>query len=87
MLLVTHIIIALFSIGYTLFTVIFPSHKKISASQWLVGLTLGSGTALVISTHSGLVSACITGLIYLSFNVAGIAIASRRLATQESETE
>lgn len=87
MLLVSHIAIALLSIAYTAFTFFIPSQTKIRISSWLVGLTLASGTLLVVSTHSGLVQACMTGLLYLGFNLAGIIAASRKLAAIESHTD
>lgn len=87
MLLISHILIALISVGYTAFTFFEPTENRIKGSSWLVGLTLATGTVLVVSTHSGLMQACATGLIYLGFNVAGIMAASRKLATENSRTE
>jgi len=83
MLLLTHIFIALISIVFTAITFITPSALKIRVSSWLVGLTLATGTVLVISTKSALMQACMTGLVYLGINLLGIIAAMRKLATIE----
>lgn len=87
MILLTHILIALTSIAYTALTFFVPSKNRIKTSSWLVGLTLATGTVLVINTRSGLMQACATGLIYLSCNVAGIMSASRKLAAESSHLD
>lgn len=66
MLLVLHILIALFSVFYTLFAFFQPSMNKLKFSYSLIAMTVVSGTALVISAHANMLQACITGLAYVS---------------------
>ena len=87
MLLITHILIAVSSIIYTAITFFAPSHVKIRISSWLVGATLATGTVLVISTKSALMQACMTGLVYLGFNLAGIIAANRKLAYEQAQRD
>jgi hypothetical protein len=84
-LLTSHIIIALSSIIFTTFMFVAPSRNKLYASYGLVGLTLATGTDLVISTHSRLVSACISGLLYLGLVSIGIVATHYRLATAKQK--
>lgn len=84
MLLVTHVLIALSSIVLTGMAYLSPSQRKLRTSYGLVGLTLASGTALVITTHSPLLSSCMTGLVYLGIVMSGILLAQRRLAAEKS---
>ena len=80
MLVLVHVIIALSSIGYAGYTYIVPTKNRLRLSQIFIGLTVASGTYLVISTKASLVSACITGLIYLSIVATALVLAHRRLA-------
>jgi len=82
MILITHILIALSSLIYSGFTYMSPTKTKLYASMSLVALTLGSGTYLVVSTHSPLVSSCITGLVYLGIVSIGIYFAATKLAAE-----
>jgi hypothetical protein len=84
MLLVTHIIIALSSIVFSSALFIAPSRKKLYTSYGLVGLTIATGTDLVITTHARLVPSCITGLIYLGIVSIGIVAAHFKLATAKN---
>lgn len=80
-----HIIIALSSVAYTTYLLFSPSKLKFYVSYGLVGLTLLSGTILVIITHSPLLSACETGLLYSGIVLSGILAAHRRLAYSEAQ--
>ena len=80
MLLVTHILIALASVGFSLFTYLSPSQIKLKAANAFVGLTVISGTVLVINLKTGLVRACMTGLLFVGFSLAGIIAAQHKLA-------
>jgi hypothetical protein len=81
MLLVTHIIIAVAGLVATGLANFRPSRSKISTSYSLIGLTLATGSILVVKTHASLTSACLTGLIYLAVNLVGLASAERRLVS------
>ncbi len=77
-----HIVVALSSIVYTTYLYLRPSKRKFYAAYGLIAATLASGTYLVVSTHSPLLSSCATGLIYLGVVSAGIATAVRRLSSK-----
>lgn len=85
MIVLLHVIIALSSMAYTTLMYVAPSKNKLKISYGLIGLTLASGTYLVVSTHAQMLSSCMTGLIYLGIVSAGILAARHKLATQEQE--
>lgn len=85
MLLVTHILIALASVAYTTFVYFSPSRAKLLGSYGFLGLTVASGTALVIVTHAPMLQSCMTGLFYVGLTTVGIILASRKLAAQEQQ--
>lgn len=78
--LIFHICIALMSMAYTTYLAFSPAKSKFAAAYCMVGLTVASGTYLVVSTHSPLLQSCMTGLMYLAVVGAGIAAAYYRLA-------
>jgi hypothetical protein len=80
MILLFHVVIALSSLAYTTYTFFLPSKSKLYASYALVALTLASGTYLVLSTHTRLLPACTTGLIYLGAVSSGLVLTNRKLA-------
>jgi len=80
MTLIIHLICALSSIVITSLTVFRPSKRKLNLSSASVAATLATGTYLVVSTHSDLLSSCLSGLFYLAVTGAGIAAARYRLA-------
>jgi predicted tellurium resistance membrane protein TerC len=85
MILVFHIVIALLSVVYSSLLFIAPSKRNFSISYALIGLTLLSGTYLVVSTHSPLVSSCEAGLVYLVIVSAGLVFAQKKiLATSQA---
>jgi hypothetical protein len=79
--LLLHIGIAISSIAVATLAVVSPSRRKLNVSYSLVGLTLASGTYLVISMHTSLLRVCMTGLMYLAAVAVMLAVAQRRLAT------
>jgi len=79
MLLALHISAAIAGILTSTYSAIFPSAYKIRLAGGLVILTLLSGTVIIIEKHLGLVSACVSGLIYVGFTAVSLMIASRRL--------
>ena len=84
MVLIAHVIIALSSLVFTTFTYARPSKSRLSVAYTLVASTLISGTYLVVSTKSPLISACITGLAYTSIVSVAIFAASYKLKTSDS---
>lgn len=80
MIIVLHVVIAIFSMVYSTLLFKFPSKRNFNISYGLVGLTLVSGTYLAVTLHSSLVSSCTTGLIYLAVVSAGLGFARYKLA-------
>lgn len=80
MLVLAHIVIALSGLILTGYSFFRPSKTMINISYALVIATIASGTALVFVSHANLVSACMTGLLYLGVALSGIIAAQRKLA-------
>lgn len=79
MIILLHILIALSSIAWTTHLYFAPTKRKFYAAYGLIGATLASGTYLVVSTRSPLLSSCVTGLFYLGIVLTGVFAASRKL--------
>jgi hypothetical membrane protein len=80
--LLLHVMVALIGIFLSGFGAVFPSRKRLHATYAFIAFTLASGSFLVISTHSAILSACMTGLGYLAVTLSGAFITHRRLAHQ-----
>ena len=80
MTLVLHLTVAFGSMALTTFAYFFPSQLKLRITYALVGLTFVSGFWLVFMKPAHLVSACISGLIYLGFVGVGIVATRNKLA-------
>lgn len=80
MLLLTHIIIALASLVLTTYLAFSPSRGKFYASYVLIGLTLATGTILVIGLHAPMLKTCLSGLAYLAIALGGVVVGYRRFA-------
>jgi hypothetical protein len=87
LLLISHICIALSSILATTYAFAAPTKNKLYASYGLIGLTVATGTDLVIVTHARLESACLTGLLYLGLVSIGIIAVHYRLAMAEQHNK
>ncbi|HSW66787.1 MAG TPA: hypothetical protein VLI54_06640 [Bacillota bacterium] len=85
MILIFHIAIAIASIAYATYLLFSPSDTKFYVSYALVGLTLMSGTYLVVVSGAPILSSCTTGLIYLAIVSTQLGIARARWATQRAE--
>lgn len=72
-------IISLLVSGYSYFR---PSARLMKASYSLVGLTLASGTYLVIAGPAHILSVCLSGLLYIGAVSTSLALARGRLARQ-----
>lgn len=86
MIIFTHVMIALVSLGLASFTFFKPTMKRLYASYALIIGTVASGTYLLVATPSHMLESCVMGLSYLTVvSVATIAthIRIRRLAKQE----
>ena len=84
LILITHVVLALSSIILSGLSYIKPSQARLNLSYGLVAGTLASGTYLVISTSSGLLPSCVTGLAYLAIVSLAIFAAKYKLATINS---
>ncbi len=73
-----HVIVAISSVLFSSYLFFKPSSKNFKISYGLIGLTLVSGTYLVVSTHSALLPACEAGLTYLIIVSVLIFVAQRR---------
>lgn len=82
MALLTHIIIAFASLGYSAYLFFLPSKTGVRLSYILTGLTLASGTFLTVSTRSHMLEACVMGLFYLGLTIFGIVSAKQKLAQE-----
>jgi hypothetical protein len=79
-----HVVIAVSSVLYSSIVLLSPNEKKLKASYGLVAATVASGTYLIISMPSHLVSACFSGLTYLAV-VMTLTLASHyRLASKKN---
>ena len=87
MVLIFHILIALCSVAYACYVFFNPSKPKMNVSYSLVGLTITSGTYLVVSMSAHLVHACVTGLVYLAAVFFILAAAKNRLATETNRSK
>jgi hypothetical protein len=84
MVLIAHIIIALFSLVYASYALLRPADHRFKAIYSLVGLTIASGTYLVVMQPSHMVQACISGLFYLGAIAFVTVLAKLRLAQEKS---
>ena len=79
-----HIVIALISVGFSTYLYFAPSKAKLRASYVLVGLTVASGTYLMVFLQAAMLRTCMTGLLYVGATAAIIAAARHKLAVQEA---
>lgn len=84
MVLVLHIIIALFSMVYASRVYMRPSLPGLRLSYGLVAATVASGLYLVASTRTAILRTCVTGLLYVGIMSVGIILAQRKLARENS---
>lgn len=85
MALLIHIIIAITSVAFTTLLFVVPTHAKFRVNYALIGLTLATGTYLVVSTNTSMLKACISGLLYISVVTAGTIAARYRYARREAQ--
>lgn len=78
MMIMLHIAVALASIAAAALSLLRPTKTKLITTYSLVGATLASGTYLVWSSHSPLLPACTTGLVYLALVSSALVLAQRR---------
>lgn len=79
MILLLHIGIALLSLVFAAYVLISPSKTKLKISGSLVGLTLVTGTCLVIMAPAHMAQACKSGLLYTGLILAASLVTRHRL--------
>jgi len=87
MILLSHIIIALASVGYTTYVFFSPSTAKLRASYALVAMTIASGTYLVVSNPASMLHTCISGLAYTGAVTVGILAVRHKLAAEKDKQQ
>jgi hypothetical protein len=85
MLLVLHIAAALSGIGLSTYALVRPSLLKIRISYFAVMITVLSGTIIIIKDHLGILSVCLSGLLYVGSTIGALTLANRRLAKQSAK--
>ena len=80
MILITHIFVAIAGIAQASYLLIAPSKTGLRASYTLLGLTLASGTFLIVTTGTHILQGCLMGLLYTGFVTFGIVRARQALA-------
>jgi len=80
MILPIHIIIALASVIFTSYVFLSPTQKKLRATYGLIGLTLASGIALVVTSPAHIIQACVSGLVYVCLVTIATVAARLKLA-------
>jgi hypothetical protein len=84
MALIIHIIIALSSIAFTSLLFFAPSAVKFRVNYLLIGLTLATGTYLVVSTNAPMLKACMSGLVYIGIVTLGTIAARYKYEQQQT---
>ena len=85
MIILLHVLLAISSLAWTTYLYFRPSKLKFYPSYGLVAATLASGTYLVISTHSPLLSSCTTGLIYTGIVTTQLIAANNKFGREKKE--
>ncbi|PLS81840.1 hypothetical protein CYG49_00530 [Candidatus Saccharibacteria bacterium] len=81
MVLFLHVSIAVASLLSATYVLLLPSNRALEISQVLIGLTIGSGTLLVLLSPAYLIQACISGTVYALFALLMTIVAHKRLAS------
>lgn len=83
MLLISHIIIALASITLSVYLMLRPQPKLLRVSYALIGLTLATGTVLILN-GANVLHTCLRGLVYCLIVTGATEVARRRLVALRS---
>ena len=85
MLLISHIVIALVSVFYATFVFVAPTSRRLRVAYGWVGLTVASGTILVVKAHAPILQSCLTGLVFIGVSLSGIWLGARKLASDKQQ--
>jgi hypothetical protein len=83
--LIVHITIALLSVAFSTYVYFSPTRTKLRVSYTLVGLTVGSGTYLVVASQAAMLRTCMTGLLYVGIMTVVIAAARNKMLVLERQ--
>jgi hypothetical protein len=83
--LLLHITIALLSVAFSTYLYFVPTRVKLRVSYGLVGLTVASGTYLVVASQAAMLRTCMTGLLYVGVMTVVIAAARNKLLVLERQ--
>lgn len=81
--LLLHIVLAIFSLILTGILIFKPSKQKINYTFLLFLGTLATGTYMILTMNVNLLVTCMEGLIFMAVVLGGIAIARKRLIAKE----
>lgn len=87
MIVILHVVIALFSIIVTTVAYVRPAQTTLRFAYGLVAATLGSGVYLVWVSPTHMIEACMMGLAYTGIVSIGIFAARAKLATVSNAME
>lgn len=85
MILLTHILLAVSSLGFTGYLYLNPTKSKFYTNYVLVVLTLFTGFFLVLHKPDHVAKTCVTGLVYLAFITFGTLSAKHKLIKQDAK--
>lgn len=77
---ILHILVAVLGLIGSFIALFKPAKSLFITNYVLIAATLLSGTYLVLETHSNILHACISGLVYLAITNALLFIAVRRVS-------
>lgn len=87
MILPLHILIALSTLVLSIVTFFYPSAARLKATYLMTGLTVVSGSLLIIVLHDSILHTCITGLSYVAIISVVTVFARRKLAVALNNKE
>lgn len=80
MILIIHILIAVFSIIYSVFSALKPSKNSVVVLSILTFLTISTGIGLIVINPANLGKFCLSGVVYLVFMYFSGKLASKKKA-------
>lgn len=77
---ILHILIAITSIILTTLAFVRPTRRHLQLNYTFIGLTLGSGTYLILTAPAHMLEICTVGIVYLVASSAFTILAHIKLA-------
>jgi hypothetical protein len=84
MVLLFHIAIALASVAFSTYLYFRPTNAKFYTAYGMVGLTVLSGSYLIITTGTNILKTCLTGLAYIGAVSFVLAAARKKFASEKT---